>query len=272
MSGGHVIKQGMQVLGSDGGMVGTVDEALGDRIKLQRPPSGGPAHSVPTLWVARVDTHVHLDRSAATVRDRWSSEGEKAAGAGTATAAKGESLAWLWWSLAALLLIGVLYVLLKTYEEGSRGSAREHEGIATQSAPELRTADPAPVLSGGLAREVQAYMDSRQATPRTFTFENLHFDTASAAIPRGAEGELGDVASVLAPYPDARLRVVGYADARGDQESNEDLGMRARPRSPMRLPAAVSKPSGSRQRAAARPIRTTPTPPARAAPRTAGRN
>ena len=85
MAGSDDIRPDMQVIASDGGMVGTVDGVEGDRIKLKRAAEtgGGGHHFVPTSWVARVDDHVHLDREAALVRDSWQNE----MGAGAAAAA-----------------------------------------------------------------------------------------------------------------------------------------------------------------------------------------
>lgn len=81
------IRDGMQVLGSDGGMIGTVDGgAEGDQFKLKRDHAGAGAHHyLPLEWIDRVDDHVHLNVTAATARDRWESDGTTAA-AGTAAA------------------------------------------------------------------------------------------------------------------------------------------------------------------------------------------
>jgi hypothetical protein len=60
------IREHMEVLGSDGGHVGTVDHLDGDsRIKLTRDDSAdGKHHFIPTDWVDHVDAHVHLNKPA----------------------------------------------------------------------------------------------------------------------------------------------------------------------------------------------------------------
>lgn len=60
------IREHMEVVGSDGAHVGTVDHLEGaDRIKLTRDDSAdGQHHYIPTAWVDRVDDTVHLDRAA----------------------------------------------------------------------------------------------------------------------------------------------------------------------------------------------------------------
>lgn len=95
MAGSENIRADMQVIASDGGMVGTVDGVEGERIKLKRASElgGGGHHFVPTSWVARVDDHVHLDREAALVRDSWQGEGSAASGA-AGTGAAGVSGAY----------------------------------------------------------------------------------------------------------------------------------------------------------------------------------
>jgi hypothetical protein len=84
MAGAAQIREDMQVIGSDGGMIGVIDGVEGERLKLKRGPGGGPHHYVPLAWVARVDEHVHLDRPAAVARDTWMTE---SSGAGTTTGA-----------------------------------------------------------------------------------------------------------------------------------------------------------------------------------------
>jgi hypothetical protein len=70
------IKEHMEVLGSDGARVGTVDHMEGeDRIKLTRSDSAdGMHHFIPLDLVDHVDNEVHLSRSAAEVMDDWEDE------------------------------------------------------------------------------------------------------------------------------------------------------------------------------------------------------
>ena len=60
------IRERMEVVGSDGQHVGTVDHLDGsDRIKLTRDDSpDGRHHFIPTSWVERVDQTVHLNKPA----------------------------------------------------------------------------------------------------------------------------------------------------------------------------------------------------------------
>ena len=68
------IKGHMEVLGSDGQHVGTVDYLEGSSdIKLTKsdPKSGGQHHLIPLAWVDHVDKHVHLNRSGKEAQSQW---------------------------------------------------------------------------------------------------------------------------------------------------------------------------------------------------------
>ncbi len=68
------IKEHMEVVGSDGEHVGTVDHFEGaDVIKLTKsdPASDGKHHYIPLGWVNRVDRHIHLQHPAAEVMRNW---------------------------------------------------------------------------------------------------------------------------------------------------------------------------------------------------------
>jgi hypothetical protein len=60
------ISEHMPVYASCGGKVGVVDKVEGDKIKLTAKDSkDGQHHWIPTAWVDRVDTHVHLTKNSA---------------------------------------------------------------------------------------------------------------------------------------------------------------------------------------------------------------
>jgi hypothetical protein len=61
-----MIKEQMEVLGSDGVPVGKVDHMEGrDQVKLMKddPDAGGEHHFIPLAWVDHVDSEVHLKQS-----------------------------------------------------------------------------------------------------------------------------------------------------------------------------------------------------------------
>jgi len=70
------VTEHMEVVGSDGSHVGTVDKVRGDRILLTKSDSGagGMHHSVPCSWVEKVDDKVVLNKSADEATSEWRSE------------------------------------------------------------------------------------------------------------------------------------------------------------------------------------------------------
>ena len=67
------IKEHMEVVGSDGRHVGTVDHLEGDRIKLTRtdPAANGQHHYIPVGMVTSVDGIVRLAQPASDAMQRW---------------------------------------------------------------------------------------------------------------------------------------------------------------------------------------------------------
>ena len=65
------IKEHMPVVCSDGGQFGTVDHLDGDNtIKLTRDEKG-QHHWIPTEWVDKVDSQVHLNRTSDQAMREW---------------------------------------------------------------------------------------------------------------------------------------------------------------------------------------------------------
>jgi hypothetical protein len=69
-----LIKEHLEVVGSDGGHVGRVDHVLGDQIELAKLDFAGgfKHHLIPVSWVERVDDkHVHLSLTQDDAKARW---------------------------------------------------------------------------------------------------------------------------------------------------------------------------------------------------------
>ena len=72
-----MIKEHMEVVGSDGVHVGTVDHLEGqDMVKLAKsdPDAGDEHHLIPLAWVdhvEKVEKKVHLKQSGAEAKARW---------------------------------------------------------------------------------------------------------------------------------------------------------------------------------------------------------
>ncbi len=68
------IREHMEVLGSDGEHIGTVDHLEGaDRIKLTKsaPKAGGQHHFISVDWVDHIDQSVHLNKTSQEAMQQW---------------------------------------------------------------------------------------------------------------------------------------------------------------------------------------------------------
>jgi hypothetical protein len=69
-------KEHMEVVGSDGQPVGTVDKVAGDKIILTKSGAmaGGHHHSIPCSWIQSVDDKVTINKTAEQARQQWTDE------------------------------------------------------------------------------------------------------------------------------------------------------------------------------------------------------
>ena len=70
------VAEHMEVVGSDGKHVGTVDRVRSDTIVLTRsdPDSGGVHHGIPASWIEQVEDRVMLNIPALQAQAEWRSE------------------------------------------------------------------------------------------------------------------------------------------------------------------------------------------------------
>ncbi|MGI4731321.1 MAG: OmpA family protein, partial [Janthinobacterium lividum] len=137
---------------------------------------------------------------------------------------------WLAW---IALILGILAALL------ALSRCNRHDDVAVAPAPTSTATATPPVaikhvaLPGGrtvdlqpqtLNYDLQAFLASNANAPRTFTFDKLNFDTASSQIRADDQPTLSALGQILAAYPKATVRLVGYADARGSDAANAKLG------------------------------------------------
>lgn len=68
-----LIREHLEVVGSDGGHVGRVDHVVGDQIELAKLDLAGgfKHHMIPVSWVDHVDEHVHLNLTKDEAKARW---------------------------------------------------------------------------------------------------------------------------------------------------------------------------------------------------------
>ena len=70
------VAEHMEVVGSDGQHIGTVDQVRGDRILLTKSDAdaGGRHHSIPSRWIERVDDKVTVRKTADEAQAHWRDE------------------------------------------------------------------------------------------------------------------------------------------------------------------------------------------------------
>jgi hypothetical protein len=75
------VAEHMEVVGSDGGHVGTVDKVRGDRIILTKTDSDahGHHHSIPSSWIESVDDRIVISRTADQAQSAWRDEERRGA-------------------------------------------------------------------------------------------------------------------------------------------------------------------------------------------------
>lgn len=123
---------------------------------------------------------------------------------------------WLAWIALIAGLLALLLALSRCDREPDEVVAAPENISLTE--PEVPAATVAGV--GGLG----AYLGGTDAVPRTFAFETLNFDTGKSDIRDQDRAELTSIGDTLKQNATTRIRVVGYADARGSDPANAALG------------------------------------------------
>ena len=127
---------------------------------------------------------------------------------------------WLPWLLLALGLLALLWALSRCgRDEAVVAPVTTNDTTVVAETPNAPRADALAGVSG-----LGGYLAGAEATPRTFTFEKLNFETDKSAIRPADQAEIDQIAGVLKQYGAAKIRIAGYADARGTEPANVKLG------------------------------------------------
>lgn len=130
---------------------------------------------------------------------------------------------WLPWLLLGLGLLALLLALSRCDRDKTVVTPVATENVSdtdvVASTPNAPAADALAGVSG-----LGGFLAGTEAAPRSFVFEKINFDTAKSEIRAADAAEIGEVATVLKQYGKARVRVAGYADARGSEPANAALG------------------------------------------------
>jgi len=131
-----------------------------------------------------------------------------------------KALAWI------ALIAGILALLLAL-------SRCNNDEAATPTSTTTTTSDRAVVATTPNAGSATAlaststlggYLAGTEAAPRSFQFDKLNFDTGKSDVRAADAAEIDQIAGVLKQYGTTRVRIAGYADARGSTAANVALG------------------------------------------------
>ena len=143
---------------------------------------------------------------------------------------EGGGIPWWVWLLLALLLLG-LFLLLRSCGRDDRAvttttnsTVVTNTGNATPAVVGATPGAMADLRRGSTQEQLGTFLAGSEVAPRTFQFDRLHFDTGKSDIRADDRQDLMEVAQVLNRYPNARVKIVGYADARGSDPANQRLG------------------------------------------------
>ncbi len=142
---------------------------------------------------------------------------------------------WIPWVLAGVGALALI-LLLRSCADDNRTTTAATTTAATAPATTTTTTTTTErvTLPGGgtidvrpntLTYDLNRFLLSNEAAPRTFTFDKLNFDTGKATIRAEDRDTITAVTSILKAYPNVKVDVVGFTDASGDRATNERLSV-----------------------------------------------
>ena len=138
---------------------------------------------------------------------------------------KNKKANWLPWILLGLGILALLFALSRC---GRDDQAANSTATVVPAEPTGEVVATTPNAAGSAALVSTAglgtYLAGNEPAPRSFVFEKLNFDTAKSEVRPEDAGEITQVATTLKQYKTARVRIAGYADARGNDAANVALG------------------------------------------------
>jgi outer membrane protein OmpA-like peptidoglycan-associated protein len=82
------------------------------------------------------------------------------------------------------------------------------------------------VPQGSINYNLAQYLsDGSQAAPRTFTFDQLNFQTGTTQLTPQSVATINDLSQIMKAYPNARFELSGYTDNTGAAEANQQLSL-----------------------------------------------
>lgn len=138
---------------------------------------------------------------------------------------KERSMSWLPILLLALAAAGLLLYLL------GRSPRREATAVSPGTTEAVRVDLPGgrniSVPRGSMNYELAAFLADPSAgpLPKTFTFDNLNFESATTQLTPESNATVNSLAIILQAYPNARVALAGHTDNTGTQDANQTLSL-----------------------------------------------
>lgn len=80
-----------------------------------------------------------------------------------------------------------------------------------------------PSASSDVLGQLSAFLTGTEATPRSFTLDDVSFESGSAGLTPSAQQTVASLAGVLKAHPSARVRLEGHTDSSGSEAANKRL-------------------------------------------------
>jgi outer membrane protein OmpA-like peptidoglycan-associated protein len=129
--------------------------------------------------------------------------------------------------LAALAGLGLLYFLTRGRDRDVRVNvppAAERITEPMQPVQPVRPPEVPELTRPGRVTEIDAYMSDPSATgPRTFVLDEITFESGSSRLTTDARKALRDLAILFKKHPNARIRIEGHTDNKGNAAANRRL-------------------------------------------------
>ncbi|HEX8389250.1 MAG TPA: DUF2171 domain-containing protein [Sphingomonas sp.] len=224
------LRDGMEVIGSDGAPVGRVSDVKTGRFMFARTDGAGTG-TLDLNHIERVDgDRVVLTQTGAATLGGFGARVAEATGdpvdpnAHLITGRKPgrATLLWILGALAFAAIVAFVYNRSKTEQrEKLLAPAQVERGpvspVGTGAVQPIRLPNGRTVQlpPDSTALQLNLFLSGSDAAPRSFPLSSLAFAPGQAALPATDAAGLGLIAEVLNAYPEAEAEVVGRPDGQG---------------------------------------------------------
>jgi len=142
-----------------------------------------------------------------------------------------ERRGWFWGLLAAAAVVLLaLFSYWRTPVQQTASTVQNAASTAASTAARVMKSVDLPngvkisVTQGGFVDSLAVFLAAKDySVGRSFTFDDLRFETGSATLTADSDRQLDVLASVLKAYGDVNINVAGYTDNVGDAAANKKL-------------------------------------------------